>query len=206
MKNLTTAEGGAATWRNIEGISNDVLYEKYQLLSLHGQTKDAFEKEMNSSWEYDIAGPWYKCNMTDITAAIGLSQLDRYPCLLERRREIIEKYNQVCDRLGVEYLRHFTDSMESSGHLYITRVPGITLKQRNDIIKEMGENGVSCNVHYKPLPMMSGYKNLGFDIEDYPNAYNYFSNEITLPLYTKLTDEDVQIVCECFEKVVKKYI
>ncbi len=206
VKNLTTAEGGAATWRTFEGIDNDELYYKYQLYSLHGQSKDAFHKEHNSSWEYDVIGPWYKYNMTDITASIGLKQLERYPDLLARRVSIIQKYNKMCDELGVFRLNHITENSVSSGHLYITRVPGITLEQRNSIINELSEMGISTNVHYKPLPMMTAYKDLGFDIKDYPNAYKFFENEITLPLYTKLTDEDVERVCACFKEVVKKYI
>ncbi len=206
VKNLTTAEGGAATWRGFEGIDNDELYKKYQLYSLHGQSKDAFHKEQNSSWEYDVIGPWYKYNMTDITASIGLKQLERYPDLLARRVSIIQRYNTMCDELGVMRLNHITENSVSSGHLYMTRIPGITLEQRNNIIDELSEMGISTNVHYKPLPMMTAYKNTGFDIKDYPNAYNYFVNEITLPLYTKLTDEDVDYVCKCFSKVVSKYI
>ncbi len=206
VKNLTTAEGGAATWRNIEGISNDELYKQYQLFSLHGQSKDAFEKNQGASWEYDIIGPWYKCNMTDITASIGLKQLERYPELREKRLKYIERYNKTCDSLGVQHLRHITKNSISSGHLYITRIPGITSEQRNEIIDAMAQKGVSCNVHYKPLPMMTAYKNLGFDIKDFPNAYNFFLNEITLPLYTRLTDEDIEYICDCFEEIVKKYI
>lgn len=206
VKNLTTAEGGAATWRDIEGISNDELYKQYQLLSLHGQSKDAFEKNQAASWEYDVIGPWYKCNMTDITASIGLKQLERYPDMREKRLRYIERYNKTCDALGVQYLKHITKDSASSGHLYITRIPGITLEQRNEIIIAMAEKGVSCNVHYKPLPMMTAYKNLGFDIKNYPNAYNLFTNEVTLPLYTRLTEDDVEYICSCFEEVVKKYI
>lgn len=206
VKNLTTAEGGAATWRSLEGIDNDELYNKYQLYSLHGQSKDAYHKEQNSSWEYDVVGPWYKYNMTDITASIGLKQLEKYPDFLAKRVSIICKYNAMCDELGVTYLNHITESSLSSGHLYMTRIPGITFEERNCIIDELCEKGISTNVHYKPLPMMTAYKNLGFDIKDYPNAYKYFENEITLPLYTRLTDEDVERVCECFKEVVKKYI
>ncbi len=206
VKNLTTAEGGAATWRSLDGIDDEELYKKYQLYSLHGQSKDAFHKEQNSSWEYDVIGPWYKYNMTDITASIGLKQLDRYPDLLARRVSIIQRYNTMCDELGVMRLNHITENSVSSGHLYMTRIPGITLQQRNSIISELSDMGISTNVHYKPLPMMTAYKNMGFDIKDYPNAYNYFANEITLPLYTKLTDEDVDYVCKCFSKVVSKYI
>lgn len=206
VKNLTTAEGGAATWRRIDGVDSNKLYEQYQLYSLHGQSKDAFEKDKFSSWEYDVLGPWYKCNMTDIAAALGLKQLERYDELLARRRQIIEKYNALCDSLGVKHLNHFTDEWSSSGHLYITRIPGITSEQRNEIITGLAQKGVATNVHYKPLPMMTAYKNMGFDIEQFPNAYDYYSNEITLPLYTKLTDEDVDYVCLCFKEIVGEYI
>ena len=206
VKNLTTAEGGAATWKTINGVDNDELYKQYMLYSLHGQSKDALAKTKAGAWEYDIVGPWYKCNMTDITAAIGLRQLERYPVLIERRKEIIDKYNEMCDTLGITYLNHCGKNHSSSGHLYITRIPGITEDIRNSIITEMAERGIACNVHYKPLPMMTAYKNLGYDISDFPNAYNFFKNEITLPLHTKLSDEDVKIVCENFSEVVKKYI
>lgn len=206
VKNLTTAEGGAATWKNIDGIDNEELYNQYMLYSLHGQSKDALAKTKAGAWEYDIVGPWYKCNMTDITAAIGLRQLERYPSLLERRKEIIGKYNEMCDSLGIMYLDHYGKNHSGSGHLYITRIPGISEENRNSIITEMAEIGIACNVHYKPLPMMTAYKNLGFDITDFPNAYNLYKNEITLPLHTKLSDEDVKTVCENFAEIVKKYI
>lgn len=206
VKNLTTAEGGAATWKTIDGIDNEELYKQYMLYSLHGQSKDALAKTKAGAWEYDIVGPWYKCNMTDITAAIGLKQLERYPSLLERRKEIIGKYNDMCDSLGVAYLNHYGEKHSSSGHLYITRIPAITEETRNDIITEMAERGIACNVHYKPLPMMTAYKNLGWDIANFPNAYNCFKNEITLPLHTKLSDDDVKTVCEIFSEVVKKHI
>ena len=206
VKNLTTAEGGAATWKTIDGIDNEELYKQYMLYSLHGQSKDALAKTKAGAWEYDIVGPWYKCNMTDITAAIGLKQLERYPALMERRKEIIGKYNEMCDSLGIVYLNHYGEKHSSSGHLYITRIPAITEETRNNIITEMAERGIACNVHYKPLPMMTAYKNLGWDIADFPNAYNYFKNEITLPLHTKLSDDDVKTVCENFSEVVKKYI
>ena len=182
VKNFTTAEGGALTWRTIEGVDDDEIYKSLQLLSLHGQSKDALAKTKLGAWEYDIVGPWYKCNMTDIMAAIGLAQMKRYPDMLKRRREIIERYDEALKPLGVETLPHYTDTHNSSGHLYITRIPNITLEQRNDIITKMAESGVACNVHYKPLPMHTAYKNLGFDIKDYPNAYAHFANEITLPL------------------------
>lgn len=206
VKNLTTAEGGAATWRKIDGIDSEELYKKYQLFSLHGQSKDALAKTKAGAWEYDIVGPWYKCNMTDITAAIGLKQLERYPALLERRKEIIAKYDKVCDETGVIHLDHYSENRSGSGHLYITRIPNIDIETRNAIITEMAEIGIACNVHYKPLPMMTAYKNLGWSISDFPNAFNYFSNEITLPLHTRLTDEDVETVAKNFAEVVKKYI
>ncbi len=206
VKNLTTAEGGAATWKTIEGIDNNELYNSYMLYSLHGQSKDALTKTKAGAWEYDIVGPWYKCNMTDITAAIGLKQLERYPALIKRRKEIIRKYNEMCDSLGIAYLGHYGENHSSSGHLYITRIPGITEEARNNIITEMAERGIACNVHYKPLPMMTAYKKLGYDIADFPNAYNFFRNEITLPLHTMLSDDDVKIVCENFAEIVKKYI
>ena len=206
VKNFTTAEGGALTWHQISGISDDELYKQLQLLSLHGQSKDALAKTQLSEWEYDIVGTWYKCNMTDIAAAIGLAQFERYPKLLRRRREIIERYDAVLKPLGVEVLPHFTDNHTSSGHLYITRIPNITPNQRNKIITEMAKNGVACNVHFKPLPMHTAYKNLGFDIKDYPNAYAYFANEITLPLHTKLTDEEVEYVIDCYKKITSEYI
>ena len=206
VKNLTTAEGGAATWKNIDGIDNDKLYKQYMLFSLHGQSKDALAKTKAGAWEYDIVGPWYKCNMTDITAAIGLKQLERYPSLVARRKEIIAEYDKMCDSMGITHLDHYGENHSSSGHLYLTRIPHITEEERNAIITGMAERGIACNVHYKPLPMMTAYKNLGFDIADFPNAYEYFRNEITLPLHTKLSDEDVKTVCENFAEVVKKYI
>ncbi len=205
VKNFTTAEGGAVTWKSIEGIDDEELYHQYQLLSLHGQSKDALAKTQLGAWEYDIVGPWYKCNMTDVAAGIGLAQMQRYKGILARRKEIIEKYNAAFKPMGIEVLEHYNDVHQSSGHLYITRVPGITLNQRHEIIVKMAEAGVACNVHYKPLPMMTAYKNLGFDIKDYPNAYKRFENEITLPLHTKLTDEEVEYVIENFKEVVKKY-
>lgn len=206
VKNLTTAEGGALTWKSIPGIDDEDIYHKIQLLSLHGQSKDALAKTKLGAWEYDVVGPWYKCNMTDIMAGIGLAQLHRYDGMLQRRREIIERYDAAFKPLGVETLPHFTESHQSSGHLYITRVPGITPEQRSEIIIKMAEAGVACNVHYKPLPMMTAYKNLGFDIKNYPNAYEHFANEITLPLHTKLSDEDVEYVIENVVEIVKEYI
>lgn len=202
VKNFTTAEGGAVVWRDIEGFDNEEIYHKYQLLSLHGQSKDALAKTQLGAWEYDIVGPWYKCNMTDVAAGMGLAQMKRYKSLLARRKEIISKYDAAFKPLGIEVLNHYTDEHQSSGHLYITRVPGITLEQRHEIIVKMAEAGVACNVHYKPLPMMTAYKNLGFDIKDYPNAYARFENEITLPLHTKLTDEEVEYVIEQYCRIV----
>lgn len=206
VKNFTTAEGGALTWKTISGIDNEDIYKKLQLLSLHGQSKDAFAKMKLGAWEYDIVGTYYKCNMTDVVAAIGLKQFERYPDMLRRRKEIIDKYDFAFKPLGVETLDHYNDSHESSGHLYITRVPRITLEQRNEIIIKMAEHGVACNVHYKPLPMHTAYKNLGFNIQDYPNAYAYFANEITLPLHTCLTDEDVEYVIAVYKEVLGEYI
>lgn len=206
VKNLTTAEGGALTWRSIEGIDDEDIYKRLQLLSLHGQSKDALAKTKLGAWEYDIVGPWYKCNMTDIMAAIGLKQLERYPAMLERRRKIIEKYDAALHPLGVQTLPHYEGESVSSGHLYITRTPGISLEERNEIIIKMAEAGIACNVHYKPLPMMTAYKSLGFDIKDYPNAYAHFENEITLPLHTLLTDEDVEYVIDTFTEILKAYL
>lgn len=202
VKNFTTAEGGASTW-NIPGIDDEALYKQYQLYSLHGQNKDALAKTKVGAWEYDIIGPWYKYNMTDIMAAIGLRQLDRYPGLLQRRKEIIAKYDVVCDELGVFHLNHYGEDYSSSGHLYLTRVPGIDSEQRNEIIEKMAERGVSTNVHYKPLPMMTAYKAYGWDIKDFPKAYDYYHNLITLPLHTKLSDEDIEYVVKCFAECIK---
>lgn len=206
VKNFTTAEGGASTWRDIEGIDNEEIYHQYQLLSLHGQSKDALAKSQIGAWEYDIIGPWYKCNMTDIMAAIGLKQLDRYPGLLRRRGEIIARYDAMCDEMGVKHLVHSGENFQSSNHLYLTRIPGVGDKERREIIVKLAERGINCNVHYKPLPMMTAYKELGWDIKDFPNAYNYYSNLITLPLHTLLSDEDVEYVIENFREVVKGYI
>jgi len=206
VKNFTTAEGGASTWKDIEGIDNEEIYHQYQLYSLHGQSKDAFTKTKIGNWEYDIVGAWYKCNMTDIMAAIGLRQLDRYPGILERRKEIIGKYDKMCDELGVLHLKHYTEHSASSGHLYLTRVPGINDRQRRDIIIKLAERGVATNVHYKPLPMMTAYKRMGWNISNFPNSYCYYENVITLPVHTKLTDEDVEYVIKNYKDVVKEYI
>lgn len=206
VKNLTTAEGGALTWRSIDGIDDVDLYHQIQLYSLHGQSKDALAKTKLGAWEYDIVGPWYKCNMTDILASIGLAQMKRYPAILERRKEIISRYDAAFKPLGIKVLPHYTDEWTSSGHLYITHVPGISLEERQEIIVKMAEAGIACNVHYKPLPMMTAYKNLGFDIKDYPNAYSQFANEITLPLHTCLTDEMVEYVIENYSTIVKELL
>lgn len=204
VKNFTTAEGGASSWKSLDSINDAEIYHQYQLYSLHGQSKDALAKTKLGAWEYDIVGPWYKCNMTDILAAIGLKQFDRYPEMLARRKDIIGRYDAMCDELGVKHLDHYRENMTSSGHLYLSRIPGITVEQRNEIIVKMAELGVATNVHYKPLPMMTAYRNLGWDIEDFPNAYDYYHNLITLPLHTKLSDEDVEYVMACFKACVKK--
>ena len=206
MKNLTTAEGGALTWKHIEGIDDDRIYQQFMLLSLHGQSKDALAKTKLGAWEYDIVSPAYKCNMTDITAAIGLIQLSRYPELLRRRREIIGMYDRMLKPAGVEVMEHYTEEYTSSGHLYLTRIPGIGEKERNEIIVRLADRGIATNVHYKPLPMMTAYQKLEFDIADFPNAYERYRNEITLPLHTKLTDEDVGYVAEEYQKVIKDFI
>ena len=205
VKNFTTAEGGCATWRHIDGYDDEAIYKQFQLLSLHGQDKDALAKTKAGAWEYDIKGTYYKCNMTDIMAAIGLRQLDRYPTLLERRKEIIKKYDEACDELGVIHLQHYGKDFASSGHLYLTRIPGARDEQRREIITKLAERGVNTNVHYKPLPMMTAYKNMGWDIKNFPNAYAYYENLITLPLHTKLSDEDVEYVTENFKAVVSAY-
>lgn len=206
VKNLTTAEGGALTWRTISGIDDEEIYHQLQLYSLHGQNKDALAKTKLGAWEYDIKGTWYKCNMTDVHAGIGLAQLSRYDEILKRRKEIITRYDNAFRPLGVKTLNHYTENHQSSGHLYITRVPNITIEQRQEIIVKMAEAGIACNVHYKPLPMMTAYINLGFDIKDYPNSYEKFKNEITLPLHTCLTDEDVEYVIENYIRIVKEYV
>ncbi len=206
VKNITTAEGGALTWKTIQGIDDEDIYHQLQLLSLHGQSKDALAKTKFGSWEYDIKGTWYKCNMTDVAAGIGLGQMKRYEGILKRRKEIIEKYDKAFKELGVQTLNHYSEDYQSSGHLYITRISGINLEQRQEIIEKMAEEGIACNVHYKPLPMMTAYNNMGFDIKDYPNAYKQFENEITLPLHTSLTNEDVDYVIEKYIRIVKEYV
>ena len=202
VKNLTTAEGGALTWRPIPGIDDEWLYKQFQLLSLHGQNKDALAKTKLGAWEYDIVAPNYKCNMTDVMAGIGLAQFKRYPDMLARRREIIEKYNAGLAGCNVEVLNHYGDDHASSGHLYLVRLLGKSVEQRNEVIAKMAERGIACNVHYKPLPMMTAYKNLGFDIANYPNAYAQYENEVTLPLHTRLTDEDVEYVIQNFVEII----
>lgn len=204
VKNFTTAEGGAATWLPISGIDNAEIYKMFQLLSLHGQNKDALAKTKVGAWEYDIIGPWYKCNMTDIMAAIGLRQLDRYLGLLDRRVQMMKKYDAVCDELGINHMIHHVDGMDSSNHLYMIRVPRAGEAERNTIMKKMAERGVATNVHYKPLPMMTAYKNMSGGIEKYPNAYDYYRNLITLPFHTLLGDSDVEYVCECLRYAVKE--
>lgn len=206
VKNFTTAEGGALVWRTIDGVDDEEIYHKLQLLSLHGQSKDALAKTKLGAWEYDIVGTWYKCNMTDIAAAIGLKQFERYPDMLKRRREIIARYDAALKPLGVKSLPHYTSEHDSSGHLYITEIPGITYEQRGEIITKMGEREIACNVHFKPLPLHTAYKELGFDIKDYPNAYAHFAHEITLPLHTCLTDEQVGYVIENFTEILREYI
>lgn len=204
VKNLTTAEGGAAVWRAIPGISSEEIYKQFMDLSLHGQNKDALAKTKLGNWEYDIVAPYYKCNMTDIMAAIGLVQLKRYPELLRRRKELIETYNRGFQDLGIQVLDHYGEDHSSSGHLYLTRLPGRTRQECNQVITKLAEADIASNVHYKPLPMMTAYKNLGFDIQDYPNAYHMFENEITLPLHTCLTDEQVDYIISTFRKIVKE--
>ena len=204
VKNLTTAEGGAVTWRPIAGIDDEWLYKQYQLLSLHGQNKDALAKTQLGAWEYDIVAPDFKCNMTDISAAIGLVQIRRYAELLKRRRDIVERYNEALKSCHVQVLNHYGKEHQSSGHLYLVRLLGKDSTFRNEVIRQMAERSIACNVHYKPLPMMTAYKNLGFDIKDYPNAYHQFENEITLPLHTRLTDEDVAYIIGNFVEIISK--
>lgn len=203
VKNLTTAEGGAVTWRDIEGVDNEELYKQFMLLSLHGQSKDALAKTQLGAWEYDVVAPYFKCNMTDIMAALGLAQMKRYPDILARRKEIIEKYNEGLKNLPVSVLEHFGNDFASSGHLYLVRVHDKTREECNKIIEKMAEYGIATNVHYKPLPLLSAYKNQGFNIKDYPNACAMFENEITLPLHTKLTDEEIDYIIDSFVKCVE---
>lgn len=206
VKNFTTAEGGSVTWKQNENFDNEELYREYQIYSLHGQTKDALAKTKAGSWEYDIVIPGYKCNLTDIAASIGLVQLDRYPKLLERREDIIDQYSKGFEGTRIKPLSHSSEDYKSCGHLYITHVEGATFEQRGEIIVKMAERGISCNVHYKPLPLLTAYKNLGFNIENYPNAYNYYVKEITLPLHTRLSDEDVDVIIENFKEIVEEVV
>lgn len=205
VKNLTTAEGGAVTWKNHEGLDNEKLYKQYQIYSLHGQTKDALEKTQKGSWEYDILIPAYKCNMTDVQAGIGLGQLKRYDSMLSRRHEIVKRYEEGFEGTKVITPQHVTDNSKSSGHLYLARLKDVTLEERSEIIVKMEERGISTNVHYKPLPLLTAYKNLGFEIEDYPNAYHLFENEISLPIYSTLTDEEVDYIIENLLEIMKEY-
>lgn len=206
VKNLTTAEGGAVTWKDIDGIDNEWIYKQYMNLSLHGQTKDALNKTKAGSWEYDIVSPAYKCNMTDIQASIGLEQLKRYPEMLERRRQIIAKYDAAFAGKNISLLAHSGEDHCSSDHLYFIRPAGITEEQRNEIIAKLAERGIASNVHYKPLPLLTAYKNLGFDIKDYPNAHDYYKNEITLPLYSRLTNKQVDYIIEGVNDILKEYV
>ena len=206
VKNLTTAEGGAVVWQGDLGLDDIWLYNQFMLYSLHGQSKDALAKTQKGSWEYDIVYPAYKCNMTDILAGFGLIQLSRYDCLMKRRREIIEAYDKALLPLGIKCLQHYSEDFTSTGHLYLSRIPGISEAQRNEIIVKMAVKGIATNVHYKPLPMHTAYKNLGFDIRDYPNAYNQYVNEITLPLHTLLSNEDVEYVCDCLKKAMEEVL
>lgn len=204
VKNLTTAEGGAVTWKARNDLNDDELYKEFQIYSLHGQTKDALEKTKLGSWEYDIVLPGYKCNMTDIMASVGLAQLKRYPELLKRRKEIVELYNKAFEESRIQPLKHLGKNYQSSMHLYITHIEGINIEQRNQIITKMAQRGISCNVHYKPLPLLTAYKNLGFNISHYPNAYNFFINEITLPLHTKLSNDDVKFITDNLKSILDK--
>lgn len=202
VKNFTTAEGGAVVWRNGQSLDDEWLYKQFMLYSLHGQSKDALAKTQKGAWEYDIVYPAYKCNMTDIMASIGLVQLDRYEGLLQRRKEIIEMYDRALLPVGIQSLQHYGSDFSSSGHLYLARLPEVNEEKRNEIIVSMAEAGVACNVHYKPLPMFTAYKNLGFDIKDYPNAYKQYVNELTLPLHTLLSDKDVEYVVESLKRIL----
>lgn len=211
VKNFTTAEGGASTWCLPQsvydiGVTDAEIYKFYQLLSLHGQNKDALAKSKVGAWEYDIIGPWYKCNMTDIMAAIGLRQLDRYLGLLARREQMMAVYDRCCDELGISYMKHHVEGMDSSNHLYLIRIPGIDVEARNLIIEKMAERGVSTNVHYKPMPMMTAYKESSGGIEKYPNSYDYYHNLITLPFHTLLSDEDVEYVVQILKEVIKETV
>ena len=206
VKNLTTAEGGAVVWRNDIGLDDELVYEQFMLYSLHGQSKDALAKSKKGAWEYDIVHLGYKCNMTDILASIGLVQLERYDSLLKRRKEIVEIYNKKLCAIGIQSLNHFGKDFSSSAHLYLARIPGIVEDKRNMIITKMAEAGIACNVHYKPLPMFTAYKELGFDINKYPNAFNMYKNEITLPLHTQLSDDDVEYICDSLKRAIDEVL
>ena len=206
VKNLTTAEGGAVVWRDMPGLDNDELYHEFMLYSLHGQSKDALAKSKKGSWEYDIVYLGYKCNMTDIAAALGLAQLERYDDLLRRRRELIELYDSQLRPFGTETIEHFGEGFASSGHLYMARIPGVHESQRNEIIARMADAGVATNVHYKPLPVFSAYRYLGYDIKNYPNAFRQYQNQITLPLHTRLSNEDVGYVTESLKRAIDKSV
>lgn len=206
VKNLTTGEGGAVTWKENATLNDDELYKKYMLLSLHGQSKDALAKNKAGNWEYDIVAPLYKCNMTDIQAAVGITQLNRYEQILKRRKEIITIYDEILDTNKIDILSHYESDRHSSGHLYLTRVKGMTSEQRNIVIEKMAEKGIATNVHYKPLPLLTAYKDLGFDIKNYPNAYNQFVNEITLPLHLQITDEDAKYVATSFAEIIEEVV
>lgn len=203
VKNLTTAEGGALTWRSIDGIDDEDIYRELQLYSLHGQSKDALAKNKAGAWEYDILYPAYKCNMTNIQAAIGLAQLERYEGMLQRRKELNERYDEEFSKHGLKLMRHYEEPMKSTGHLYLVRIPKASEEDRNQIIIDMAERGIACNVHYKPLPMMSAYKNMGFDIKDYPNSYNQYKNLISIPIFSKMTDEENRYVIDTFISCLK---
>ena len=206
VKNLTTAEGGALIWKTIDGIDNEGIYKQLQLFSLHGQSKDAFAKTQLGAWEYDIKGTWYKCNMTSVLAAMGLAQLKKYEGFLSKRKQIIKTYDKAFSPMGIKVLTHYSESITSSGHLYVTRIPGVDETRRGEIINRMAKEGIAVNVHYKPLPMFSAYKEMGFDIKDFPNAYAMYSNEITLPLHTRLSEDEVEYIIEKYIEIVKEYI
>ena len=205
VKNLTTAEGGAVTWKSNDNLDDEEIYKKFQILSLHGQTKDALEKTKKGSWEYDIVIPAYKCNMTDIQAALGIGQIERYDSILKRRHEIVRMYDEGFKGSQICLQKHFKENSTSSAHLYLTRIEGITPEQRNEIIIKMQDKGISTNVHYKPLPLLTAYKNMGYDIEDYPNAYNLFKNELSLPLYPQLSDDEIKYIIDSLLDILKDY-
>jgi dTDP-4-amino-4,6-dideoxygalactose transaminase len=202
VKNLTTAEGGAVVWRNNPDLNDEWLYKQFMLYSHHGQSKDAYTKTQKGAWEYDIICPGYKCNMTDLLAGIGLAQLRRFETFLDKRKKLIEMYDRLLRPIGYHSMEHYGDNYSSAGHLYLLRIPGVREHERNEVIEKMSEAGIAANVHYKPLPMLTAYRRMGFDINDYPNAYAQYENEITLPLHTKLSDEDVEYICKNLTKAV----